>query len=155
MSTELEVYDFETAIESAVQALFTARSMSCYTSATAPEFRKALPRVTLMFSLGPATDHLQAVTLDGMLDARVYDAFDGAMVFELLTKASHDEHAAWRAEARAVASRVIFLNLPHHEVQQFRPDGSSLVMTPQEGFYRSIMQYSVRCAVRHEAWPAT
>ena len=53
----IPLYDFETAIESAVQQIFEANEIHAYTSFSAPEMERVRPRVEIEFQTGAATGH--------------------------------------------------------------------------------------------------
>lgn len=153
MATEAEIYDYESAIESAVKALFTADEVTCYTPADDPEFQRSIPRVELQVIAGPATGHIQLLTLDGEHESHVYDSWTGALLIACITKAQHAEHVSYRAHIRAKLARVRQGTMDHHNLIDLTPAGTTPMLKPQEGIYESRLTYSIAFCVKKSAWP--
>lgn len=156
MATEAQVYDFETAIENAVADVFTEAGITVAQPSDDPAFEKTTPRVEVQFLSGQATGHLQHVTLDGKNTALVHDSYTGQLLISCLTKAQHAEHVSFRAQVRAIGARIIYLaTLAHHEIHDVTPNGTGMVIMPEEGYFESRLQYSIGFCVKHTAWPIT
>lgn len=174
MATEAQIFDFETAIERAVQTVFEATGIVTWTPGDDPALKKHRPRVELAFIPGPATGHLQpsaatntvfwakmielGMTLADTvkLPPLVHDAYTGILQIAAFTKASHAEHIAYRARVRHVASALIYFADPeHHEVTDVTAAGTSNILQPEEGLYESRLQYNLTFCVKHTSWPVS
>ena len=156
MGTEAQVYDFESALETAVKAVFTALDITCFIPSDDPTFQRNLPRVELQVLTGPASGHLQPVTFDSVASRLVYDAWDAVLMIDCYTKANHAEHVGYRAAIRAAASRIIYLaTLDYHEIHDVTPAGTSPTLKPEDGSYQTRLQYTLKFCVKHTEWPVT
>lgn len=156
MATEAQIYEFEIAIPRIVQTVFEAGDIIAWTAADDPALQRERPRVELFFQVGPATDHLQAITLDGEADRLVHDSFTGVLGIAAFTKADFAEHIAYVARIRAVASRLIYMEtLDYHELHQVTPAGCTVAIQPEDGVYEARLQFNLGFCVKHADWPVT
>ena len=156
MATEAQVYDFEGQLELAVQAFFEASDIIAIKPGDDPQFQKERPRIELQVVVGPATGHLQPVTLDGEAAKLVHDAYTGSLMLAVLTEADYAKHVAYRTKIRAQVSRLIYLTtLDYHELEDVVPAGASQVLSPEDGTFESHLTYNLAFCVKSDAWPET
>lgn len=156
MPTEAQIYEFEIAIPRIVQTVFEAGDIIAWTAADDPALQRERPRVELVFQVGPATDHLQTVTLDTVTGCLVHDSYTGVLMISAYTKADYAEHIAYLAKIRAVASRLIYMEtLDFHEIYAVTPAGTTAAIQPEEGVYEARLQYNLGFCVKHDQWPET
>lgn len=159
-----QIYDIETAIESAFKAFFTSQEIDCYTTNDASEQQKKRPRVELMYLHGSEAGHNSTAS-------NYYrpDTFLATLVVAVVTNAKGDEvgtaeHSQFRARVRnAMAKSRTLLKadadgantlLPFHSVMDVVESGTSPAYQPEDGYFISRINYELKTNIRPDAWPA-
>jgi hypothetical protein len=167
----ISLYDFETAIEAAVQAVFVANDLEAYTSFSSPEMDRPRPRVEIEFQTGPATGHRS--TFD---DVYRPDCFTGNCSITVITNTGDAEnsgevpsnsaaraHAQYRALVRFHSATIetTLTNdaagddtmLPYHSLNRFVESGTSPTIHHESGVLASQINFDVHFNIRSSAWP--
>lgn len=148
-----QIYDFETAIETAVKRILEDAGLNCYATQDAAALERLRPRVEIQFTVGPATDHLQQVG-----EQMVHDAFTGSLILSAVTDMIDgiDSHTSYRSGLRAIGAQLIYdLDddaLPFHDINQVMPAGSTPVVSPSDGLFESRQVYTVHFNIKQSAW---
>ena len=169
----IPLYDFETAIESAVKTIFTNHEIEAFTSFDAPEMERVRPRVEIQFQTGAATGHRSTVD-----DVYRLDAFTGVCSVQVITNTSDAEtetdspsnagaraHAQYRAVVRFICGELettltdddagADTLLPNHSVNRFFESGTSPTIHHESGVLVSQLNFEVHFNIRPAAWPTT
>lgn len=157
MSVET-VYDIEGELENAISPLLSA-TISALTPQDDPAFQKDRPRVEVMVQLGAGKEKHMALVDggDGSGTQLREDAWSATLNVILLTGAEIDVHSSYRAFLRdkisnlpALINGITLLN--HVIYYPIRSLGTSPVLTPQEGTYKTIMNYAFDVSIHQDAW---
>jgi hypothetical protein len=164
------IYDFESVVETAIKAVFTAASLTCVTSQDPPQLQTARPYVIAEFQLGngeqrfvvidPATGLSPVAPTLPLWKYRRESAWSCTIRFSLITDADIAAHGAFRAQVRGLLGQLgLAINdstiLPHHYLEITREGGSgSLMAHATEGYFRTDMTYSGKISVQADAWTA-
>jgi hypothetical protein len=157
MANQVQIYDFEQALETALkQSLTDAGLLNGYATADAALLDRLRPRFELQFTVAGATDHL-ALMADTDPVERRHDAFTGSMLVAAITDMASgiEEHMTYRAQVRSVAARFIYSSidtLEFHEINQFTPAGTTPIVNPSEGIWESRQLYAVHFNIKSTAW---
>jgi hypothetical protein len=181
MTTIDQVYQFETAIETAFARVLASRQMTVYTPSNdeflTPEFiesnpdlaeylpngsafQKKRPRLEVVMTLGAGKGILLPLAgrlaVSGSLPETSYSS--SLRVF-VVTESKVQIHRAHCAMARSLFDTIReALNetslLPFHSVQSIRLSGSSPSYRTQDGAYETEMAYELDFCIRREAWTA-
>lgn len=161
MSELAVIYDFETALESAVKTVLTAQGLVVYVSNDVEELQRQRPRVELQMVVGSATDH--RTTHDSIYRC---DCYTGQMVASIVTNSGDGTagHASYRAQVRAAFGVVestltddandADTLLPDHSVNRFFESGTSPTVKPDDGYYESRLVFDLHFNIRPASWPA-
>jgi len=168
----IPLYDFETAIESAVQQVFITNEIQAFTSFSTPEMERARPRVEIEFQAGAATGHRTT-------GQSVYrcDCFTGQCSITVITNTNDAEqsgeipsnagaraHAQYRAVVRFICGEFestltddangANALLPYHSVNRFFESGTSPTIHHETGVLVSQLNFEVHFNIRPASWPA-
>lgn len=156
MSVE-SCYDIEGDLESAIGPILSA-TISALTPQDDPTFQKDRPRVEVMVQLGAGkSNHVQLID-DGTGTGQLReDAWDATLRVELLTGADIKIHSSYRAFLRDKISNMPALingiTLMNHVIYYpIRSLGTSPVLTPQAGYYKTVMNYALVVSIHQDAW---
>jgi hypothetical protein len=157
-----EIYDFETAIESAFETLCNEAFIDTSSSNTKKDFSDKIPRVEFVLQLGGEAGHNSTTTPHHRADT-----FTASLTGALITlpqqddTATRSQHAEYRATIRnimAKARRELSDNradlLPYHNILDIVSSGSSAQYQSEEGHWMTRMNYEIKFAVRPDAWPS-
>lgn len=163
-TSEKQIYNFENAIERAVEGVLKAAGYADTfiqgANATLPE-----SRIEVMFATGDAINEA-VYPLDS--DKTVYDFFNGRLTLRIVTVRPDTQasllagvstlHEEWAAGVRVALqernSPFTTTNLPYLTVKTIRPLGTTRDLDPRwlEDFTR--LDYLVQFGIRSDAWPA-
>ena len=159
----IQIYDYEKAIESAVQAILIDGGVSAYTSFSEPEMEKDRPRVEIEFQTGTATGH--RATSDSVYRP---DSFTGICSITVVTNTSDNAggaqaHSEYRSLVRFVCAQIETTLtddaagggtlLPYHSVNRFIENGTSPTIHHDSGVLASQINFDVHFNIRPDAWP--
>jgi len=167
----IQLYDFETAVESALQQIFETNEIQAYTSFSAPEMDRPRPRVEIEFQTGPASGHRATVDDVYRLDSYnghcsitvITNTNDGEQEGEIPTNAGARAHAQYRSVVRFICGEVettltadaasTDVLLPYHSVNRFAEAGTSPTIQHESGVLVSQINFEVHFNIRPAAWP--
>lgn len=169
MSAETDIYDFETAIEDAVEALMLDNDLEVVTPRTAEKFQKARPRLELLFKVHGAKQSYHVVenkkrnaTWAGELTVAIVTG-TGETDSENVTDSSQ-VHREYRARVRnLMATAADDLNgnddagdrfLAFHQVQNVVESGNVPKYGTDKGYEMSTLSYQIDFGVHKDAWTA-
>jgi hypothetical protein len=168
-TTFSQVYDYETAIESALEDLFLLEGFaaeSVWTPASDPELQKNRPRIEIYCASGQEDGHVYR-NADGTSIRP--DTFSGNVALRIVSNslaesATTQEHAAFRASARNVMAKARLLLvanaaaeddiLPFHSILDVVEAGTSASYQSEDGYYESTISYNIKINIRPSAWPS-
>lgn len=163
-----QVYDYETAIESAIEDLFLLEGFAAdavWTPASNPELQKNRPRIEIYCASGQETGHMHS-DADGTIRP---DTFSGNLALRIVSNslaesATTQEHATYRAAVRNVMAksrRLLVANaaaaddiLPYHSILDVVEAGTSASYQSEDGYYESTISYNIKINIRPAAWPS-
>jgi hypothetical protein len=169
----IPLYDYETAIEAAVQTILVAADIPTYASFSPAELDppRPRPRVEIELQTGAATGHRSTST-------EVYrpDSFTGTLSLTVITNTSDEissteepinagarAHAQFRALVRYHCGGIETTltddanagdtMLPYHSVNRFIEAGTSPTINTENGLLASQLNWEIHFNIRPEAWP--
>lgn len=169
MSGETNIFDFDTAIYSAFQRLFSDNAITLVTPKESAQFQKDRARVEMLFQLGQAKQSYHIVN-NQLRNASWF----AQVIFQIITPQgetsatlipvldSSEAHREYRARVRNILSTAKdALNgndltgdayLPFHEVQLINDLSTSPEYKPQDGIESSRMVYGLEFGIDQGAW---
>lgn len=172
-----DIYDFESIIENAVKAVFTAAGLTCFTpqDAATIDFQKERPRVEVEYQHGVGQNqwHIEQTAPNAFKDRRER-AWKGQLVVALVTEANITIHCAYRAQVRSIMAGLwnqingdgaedcpwqYSVNgtptdgkLRNHKLHYVGDAGTSPIYPMDQGMFKTTMNFNVDLSVQENAW---
>lgn|GEM_PF-1749358 len=147
-----DIYDYETAIETAVKTLLTDNGITAVRQRDTAEL--ATPRVDVQFAVGAGEDHSH-VFRNG---EQRPDIFNGNLRLQVVTSRNQNDtnHGTFRAKVReAIYKWRDSLNpiLAYHAVLKVLESGTVPDIVEDQDQDVSIVNFNIVFCVRADAWP--
>jgi hypothetical protein len=151
------LYDFETQVEDAFEAILKANGIPNVFTSRAPD-TITTPAVVLRFVTGQVASQR---ALRGNPPRLVPNGFEGTLIAEILTGrrlADAPVHGPFRGKVRyllsAAANVIDQTNTPWIQILDFLPAGGTPQITDEKEIDRSALHFAMKFAIRNEAWPS-
>lgn len=148
----INLYDFETAIETAVAAALTDAGLIAVTPSSDPTFQKTIPRIEVSFQPGAAKQTWHPTqnrncTWTGMLSLAVVTEGDSQ------NRAVHRQYKAELRNVMADLRNTLNATLDYHKIQNIVDAGvSSESYQPEQGVDVSVLHFNVDFGIDNGAW---
>lgn len=156
-----QVYDFENAVESAVERFLSDNGITTLASANVPDFQLARPRVEVMFVLGAGQLRwasrsnlpvfLQKFKIESAWKAALFSTAI-CSVDSAGKSTSSDFRAKLRFLYATMAPRVNGTLLPLHTIQLVKENGSQRVIRPDQGYEELKFSHELDLSINAQAW---
>lgn len=158
MSAEVNIYDFEGAIEGATAQMFTDEGIVCLTEISDPQFQKERPRLEIEFTLGSSGTMLLpergVVAAAGFARATT---FSGNLSVDVITAADYGLHRQFKARVRNIIATLARrlndgIKLPYHAISSVNFGSAEPMIKAEDGLYLTRMSFDLNFSVQANAW---
>jgi len=167
-----DIYDFESAVEEAVKAIFDDAGVTAWTAVGRPDettaddaaqpLQKERPRVEIQYINGAGQRRFLPIAGDNSCTRE--QAWIGQIRIDAITDATVAAHRSFIATVRNVMAIIItVINggqsqggkplLTHHKLQIVTDGGSSQRYKTDEGYFQTTLLYGTHLSVQQNAWP--
>lgn len=149
--TELETYDFETILETAIVTVLTAANITNVSSDSDPQFQTERPRTNVMIQVGGTASPWRMLQPNDKAIGYI-GAYTAQLELTMITgtnEAGKSAHKAYRSRIRHVMEPILFLpaingiEVLAHKIQKLTPSGTSPVYKDDDGYQTSKLAYSI------------
>ncbi len=152
VATLADLFSYEQAIEDGVKTLLENEDLTCFTEFT--DATKETPFVEIQLQAVQPTGHQHHIE-----DTLLYDAWDGQMVFRIVTRRGEnsDQHRTMLATIRVIAQRMLPLFTttisPYHAIGLFQEQQMTRGVQAELYLDWTELRYKIRFNIRTPTWP--
>lgn len=153
LTSEQKVYLFEFIFSEALRQVLSDAEFDAWTAYVVPDFQKERGRVEVIFVPGPGQGIWKMI--NGEPRER---AWKGQFVLHAITQIDQVQHGIYVGQLRTLMAKAGSLingtdPMQFHKLQPFFMDaGTSAVLTSDDGYYMTTLNYNVDFSIQDNAW---